>query len=470
MAVFCFGTASAQEGIDDTYVDLSVNFDEISGSKYLLQAVNRGTADAVGVRVRVLLTNSKRAGTFGAGSQGRHGLGTSYSSIQSNGDGDLEGTWEIGTLRSGPENSKKLYIVTSLDNTRDTNATYMMAKYTATISSETSERAEFLRDNTAVAWEVLGPTNVRGLSALTKAGVMVSVDDQNPQPEGSVKFTLVVDNSSPHGSNGIATVTNNSILNSIVDVEASVRLGRGLEFVPGWVPNPSQGTFSTSTTRSGTWDVGELLSVLNDYGTLEIQAKLTTDSLADIPLEERCISAWVSDMTPPPDPDSFMGRLTACLGDDPPVLFESGDLNLPTLYPCVGVSTSTPPYPCRNEDNDNSIDSGLELVVSAPLETHSTLRAHGVGRFDTGQATSSPKAILRPKNVIIQVKDPGGASRRRVQRILADRRRQWGCFRRSSEGGLRCPTWRWRLDQCQKQSIRHRRQWEIEAGLSFDKI
>ena len=136
--------------------------------------------------------------------------------------------------------------------------------------------------------------------------------------------------------------------------------------------------------------------------TVEIQASLTAESLEDIPLEERCFTAWVSDMKPTPDPGYFLGRLTECLGDDPPVLFESGDLDLFMVYPCVGVSTSTPPYPCRNEDNDNSIDSGLELVVPVPVPDHPTLRAKGVGRFDSGQATSSPKVMLRPESVIIQ--------------------------------------------------------------------
>ena len=38
------------------------------------------------------------------------------------------------------------------------------------------------------------------------------------------------------------------------------------------------------------------------------------------------------------------------------------------MHSCVGVSTSTPPYPCRNEDSDSSIDSGLELVAVVPVE------------------------------------------------------------------------------------------------------
>ena len=411
MAIFCLATASAQEEIDDSYVDLSVNFDEhakiVGQANYYLEAENTGTADAFGVRVDVLLTNQQRHSHFGDDDDlptGERPIGTSYSSIQSNGKGDLEGTWEIDVLEAGE--SVKLYLYTNLDDKRSPGAQYMMVKNTATISSDSSQGTGFLRDNTAVAWAYLSrivSSDVRqGVVIRNRGGVMVSVDDQYPQPGDSVKFTLVAANLNPTPGIGVS--------DTIADVEVSVSLGRGLEFASGWTPNPSQGTFSTSTSSSGTWDVGVLRN--SKFGepseTVEIQASLTAESLEDIPLEDRCFTALVSDMKPTPDPGYFLGRLRACLGDDPPVLFTSGKLDLPTVYPCVGVSTSTPPYPCRNEDNDNSVDSGLELVVSAPVESNPTLRARGVGRFDTGQATSSPKVALRPENVIIQIKDPEG--------------------------------------------------------------
>ena len=404
MAVFYFGEVSAQEEIDDSYVYLSVNFDEISQyDNHVLQVVNRGTSDALGVRVYVVLTNQRKISDFGHGKDNVHGKGTSYSSIQSNGEGDTVGTWEIGTLEAG--GSRTLELVTGLDNTRDSGATYMMAKSTATISSDSWERIEWLRDNVAVSWRIEGLLAREGPVLDNQGGVMVSVDDQNPEPGDSVKFTLTVGNLNRGGGEGKR--------NSIVDVEVQVRLAPGLEFASDWTPNPGQGTFTKTDSRLGRWDVGDLLDPRVDssrFQTMEVQARLTTDSLEDIPLEERCFRAWVSDMRPPPDPDYVMGRLTACLGDDPPVLFESGDLDVPSVYPCVGVSTSTPPYPCRNEDNDNRIDSGLELVARASLEDHQTalLRARGVGRFDVGQATSSPEVMLRPKSVIIQVKDPAG--------------------------------------------------------------
>ncbi len=420
VAASYFGTASAQEGIDDSYVDLSVNFDEHKGAGrqalYYLEAENGGTEDAFGVSVDVLLSNQQRSSHFGDDDDlplYERPTGTSYSSIKSNGKGDLEGTWEIGALEAG--RSVKLLISTDLDDTRNPGASYMMAKNTATIYSDSGERTDLQRDNTAVAWAYHAPIGspiYQGVVEDNWVGVMVSVDDQRPLPGGSVEFTLVAANLNPTGGGGVS--------NSIADVEVSVRLGPGLEFAS--TPAPSGGTFTRTNKRSGTWDVGALhrQGTTNRFHSARIEVMLNTDSLASIPLEERCFSAWVSDMKPPPDPDYVLGSLTECLGDDPPVLFESGVLDLFTVHPCAGVSTSTPPYPCRNEDNDNSIDSGLELVASATLyddnnpplrkDQSAMLRAAGVGRFDVGQATSSPEVVLRPDNmdVVIWIKDIPG--------------------------------------------------------------
>ena len=231
IAVFCFGAASAQEGIDNSYVDLSVNFDEHaqvrSQALYYLEAENRGTADAFGVRVDVLLTNQQRHSDFGDHKDlptDERPIGTSYSSIQSNGKGDLEGTWEIDVLEVGE--SVKLYLYTNLDDERSPGATNMMVKNTATISSDSSEGTEFLRDNTAVAWAYLsggvGAQTGQGVVTRNRGGVVVSVDDQNPQPGDSVKFTLVAANLNPTPGTGAS--------DTIADVAVSVRLGRGLEF------------------------------------------------------------------------------------------------------------------------------------------------------------------------------------------------------------------------------------------------
>ncbi len=130
-----------------------------------------------------------------------------------------------------------------------------------------------------------------------------------------------------------------------------------------------------------------------------------SDSLGDIPLEERCITAWVSSSKPPPTLGYPLRRLTQCLGDDPPVLFNDRELGLFTLYPCVGVATIA--YPCRDEDGDNTADNGMEVAAHLRTDRQYAPRRQGVGRSShfTGRYGY---LYLRPGSVIVQVKDPDG--------------------------------------------------------------
>ena len=190
--------------------------------------------------------------------------------------------------------------------------------------------------------------------------MLVTVDDQNPQPGDSVEFTLDVRNLNNDGRYAFGED------NSIVGVEVQVRLAPGLEFASGWAPNPSQGTSSRKRiVSSGTWKVGDILitrpQVSPDARTVEIEAVLTTESLGAIPLEERCISAWVSDMTPPPDPGYPPSSLTACLGDDPPVLFESGTIGpVHRVRHVSGLVLAHLARPCM----DTRMDDGSERCRS----------------------------------------------------------------------------------------------------------
>ena len=398
VAAFSFGAVSAQEESDESFINLSVNLNEyslaiISDLDYTLEAKNRGNADATGVRVEVFLQNQKIIpGTF----RSHAAAGTSYS-IKRNGEGDTEVTWEIGTLRAGE--SKTLLLAVELDNTRDPSADSMFGRTTATISSATGEATALLHDNkvTGLAFHRLtGDSNRRaGILRDSDAAVMVSVDDQYPEAGDSVNFNLAVLNLNiPDSAFGLD--------NGILDVEVPVSLDPGLAFASGWTPTPSKGTFTKTNSRSGTWEVEDIRA--SQGQTLKVETRLTADSLASIPLEKRCFSAWVSDMTPPPDPNYILGSLTECLGDDPPVLLEEGTLGAMTAFPCIGVLT----YPCVDEDGNGVSDAGV--VVAAPAEADNlTVRGHGVGRVDVGATSTDPQVILRPENgIIIQVKDPQG--------------------------------------------------------------
>ena len=80
---------------------------------------------------------------------------------------------------------------------------------------------------------------------------------------------------------------------------------------------------------------------------------LTADSLADLPLEERCLTAKVVSAVPWFTNDPLKRQndtATACLGK---TLFRSGAMDLIDYYPCIGA-TSTP---CTSADT-------LELVAT----------------------------------------------------------------------------------------------------------
>ena len=144
-----------------------------------------------------------------------------------------------------------------------------------------------------------------------------------------------------------------------------IELSKGLEFKSSWTP-PTE--FVKSGSQSATWSPGDT----DDYRRstsprereIDIEPQLTSDSQDDIPMEERCIRAWVEDSIPPPRPDYVFGSLTQCLGD-PKVLFEEGDIDLFYLHDCVCPSAIS--YPCRDTDENDTADNGMELVVYASV-------------------------------------------------------------------------------------------------------
>ena len=195
-----------------------------------------------------------------------------------------------------------------------------------------------------------------------------------------------------------------NFINLIADVRVKVELSKGLEFKSGWTP---PATFVKSGSQSAIWSPPDTDKISTpdinpDRQNIDIETQLTSETLTDIPLEERCITASVEDSIPPPSPIYALGNLKQCLGDDPPVLFEEGEIDLFYLHPCAGVTPIA--YPCRDEDSDSTVDNGLELVVWALTRDQPVLRRSGVARRDGGSGIHS-YIVLRPENVVVRV-DP----------------------------------------------------------------
>ena len=124
-------------------------------------------------------------------------------------------------------------------------------------------------------------------------------------------------------------LSDGNYINLIADARVKVELSKGTGIQERLAP---PGTFVKSGSQSAVWyppntdtyNLGDLeLNPL--YQEIEIETQLTaSDTLTDIPLEERCHHRPGVESIPPPNPDYVLGSLKQCLGDDPSVLFAGG--------------------------------------------------------------------------------------------------------------------------------------------------
>ena len=390
LAAFLFsGPLQAQEGAEYGYVDLIVTY-EYDSEKIAYSIRNVGTAAATGVTVSFLLEDLQTDSFVTSSSITTTSTGTNQSF-----------TWEVGTLLPGD-------FPVSLKFSARNHAGHATAKrigaITATASSNQPEPGPLLGNNVTKVYSYAASTTGASLHMEgNRLGLLLSVDDLRPAGGGDVSFGLTAISLNPQALS--------DYINLIDDIEIKVELSDGLEFksITDW----TRPTGFTTSGRSATWEP-EAVDSKPDSDTpanflisreITIETQLTSgegQSLTDIPLGERCFTAWVSGSTPPHSPDYVLGSLKQCLGDDPTVLFEEEELNLFTLYPCVGVSPIA--YPCRDDNNDSTVDNGLELVVGALLLKQPVLRRSGIGRYD-GEEASNPNFVLRPEIVVVRV-DP----------------------------------------------------------------
>ncbi len=208
------------------------------------------------------------------------------------------------------------------------------------------------------------------------AGVKeVSVSDRSPQPGGATTFTVTARNDAGPPVHFGADQNNVQF-----DVQVKIGLSQGLTLA-GTQPNPPSVTMFDPATR--TWDVGIVQP--NVEKSLPVAVSLTTDSLAEIPLEKRCLTADVSSAKPwfawdgsKRENDAY----TACLGTPPKVLLPRGKTTLFDFYPCVDVAA----YPCTSANT-------LELVAS---------RESASGHIIPGSL------IAQPDEILIHISDPEG--------------------------------------------------------------
>ena len=393
----------AQEERGYDYVDLIVNY-EYDSTDVEYRVRNVGTATATGVTVSFLLEDLQ---TYAF---------VSSSSITSTNEGTNQRfTWEVGTLPPGGTSTDLTFSTSLHTGLHTVPVNKQVGVVTATASSNQPEPGFLLPNNVAKVYSYASSTTGSTLHMSgNRLGLLLTVDDLRPDAEGNVNFGLTARN-----LNAEASIIGDYI-NLIGDIEIRVELSDGLEFKSAgdW----TRPTGFTTSGRSATWKPKAVDSktdpnshaafpVLRD---ITIQTQLTSDSLDDIPREERCIAAWVEDSKPPPNPDYVLGSLRQCLGDDPTVLLRKGSIGLLIPFPCIGTVNRI----CQDLNGDNASDSKVNVAAAAPLldetvnlDTHDSvdldLRSQDIVHRETFRNITNT-AFLNPENVIVQVKDPEG--------------------------------------------------------------
>ena len=347
-AAFLFESALAQEVSEYEYVDLVMLYEQGPSSdrttvRYSVQ--NLGNIAATGVTITFLLEDLEIA----AGS-----VPSTITDSKTVDDSNQTFTWDAGTILAGGS-SQGVSFPTELHSAYGDSDVPKIGVINATASSHQFE-PDLLLPNSVI--KIYSYIDFNGQASrhmgTNELGILLKVSDLRPDATGDpVDFTLTARN-----MQGSAAVSGSFDL--IGDISIKVELSDGLEFT-------GEG-FSESGSRSATWqpdpvDKSTNSAAIPDSQNIVIKTQLTEDSLDAIPLEERCITAWVEDSKPLANPDYAFGSLKQCLGDDPTLLFEEGSIGILTPFPC---STDVN-HICRDENNDNTSDSKVVVAAVVPL-------------------------------------------------------------------------------------------------------
>ncbi len=282
-----------------------------------------------------------------------------------------------GSLRGGPQSLRTEPAVT------DGPEKVPQRFYAEIIESDPVELPRFRFNNTTEHWAIenrrevrVGSNNIAGVNRYTNGDIAIDVagiSDRLPRQGGATTFTMAARIDPKKITRGGIDVADSHRDDTLFDVEVEISLSPGLSFAANQPEAPSGTTLDTTT---GIWNMGTFLRSSGST-LLPVAVNLTADSLADLPLEERCLTAKVVKAVPWFANDPLKRQndtATACLGKE---LLSSGAMDLIDYYPCIS-DTSTP---CTSTGT-------LELVAARRVG----------GQFEYRQ----------PETVIVHVPDPGG--------------------------------------------------------------
>ena len=294
--------------------------------------------------------------------------------------GDTTSLWTIRNLPPGGSVSGGSQSLRNIPAATDGPEWVAQRFYAEIIESDPVESPRFRFNNATEHWAIenrRGGSPPDGRTYFTNGDVAIDVpliSDRRPRQGGATTFTVVADGRNT-GESNIPGLQGSNQDHRLLDVQVEISLSPGLSFAAKQPEAPSAFGATTFDTSTGIWNIG---SIRSHRLSLPVAVNLTSDSLADLPLEERCLTAKVVSAVPWFANDPLKRQndsATACLGKA--VLLSSGTMDLIDFYPCIS-DTSTP---CTSTGT-------LELVVGRRVGGHSVL--------------------LQPEVVIVHVPDPDG--------------------------------------------------------------
>ena len=293
---------------------------------------------------------------------------TIYDSVR----GETKSLWTIRDLKPGDSTTIEVKSLYNFPAATDEPEKVPQRLYTEIIKADPVESPRFGFNNATETWGIENRHGPTATTRFTNGNVVVDVariSNRVPQQGGATTFTVSAYNDD--NINSLSGILADFEEHTLFEVQVKISLSPGLSFA-GTQPNEPPGTTFNRTT--GIWNVGTLgFTPVESPLLLPVAVNLTTDSLADLPLETRCLTAKVVNAVPwfASDPLKRLDdTATACLGKE---LLAQGDIALFHYLDCVGV-TSTP---CTSADT-------LELLVE---------RSRG---------------DLQPAGVIVHVREPQG--------------------------------------------------------------
>ena len=284
--------------------------------------------------------------------------------------GDTTSLWTTGNLPPGGSETKGFASLRNVPGVADGPAKVPQRFYAEIIESVPVESPRFEFNNATEHWAIENRRpvfgNTDGTTYFTNGDIALDVaiiSNRTPRPGGAATFTVAAHNDI--SDSDIPGANNDEQDHNVFDVQVEISLSPGLSFAANQQA-PSGTTFDTAT---GIWNVG----TLGIDRSFPVAVNLTSESLADLPLEERCLTAkvvragpWFNDpLKRANDTD------TACLGK---ALLASGETALFHYVDCVGVTSA----PCTDADT-------LELVVRAGEDGY-----------------------VQPEEITVQIQDPQG--------------------------------------------------------------